>query len=96
MAKDSTKLLDMLFANIKKSDDTKAKEAAARKVKTAKKNMGYEVANADEAVDTANDRLTSVIGNPDSTGAQILEAERAVQLAEANHKALAAILEARF
>ena len=92
----TTKLLDFLKAQISKKEDQKAIEAAERQVKTAKKAMTYEVSSADEAVDAAKDNLDAVLANPSSTGAQILEAQRAVALAAKNFEDLTAIVADRF
>ena len=94
--KASTKLFDVLKANIGKGDQEKALEQANRDVKKAKRAFSNEIGQADEAVDSAKDNYQAVLNNAGASGSDILRADRAVTMAEANLAGLMEIFNARF
>ena len=96
MAKGSGKLLDVLTAQVTKKEDQKAIEAVTRQVKSAKKQATVELANLDEAVDAATDRVEILTNSANTSLADLLAANRALDLATANLKAATALFEARF
>jgi len=96
MAKGSGKLLDVLTAQVTKKEDQKAIEAVTRQVKSAKKQATVELANLDEAVDAATDRVEMLTNSANTSLADLLAANRALDLATANLKAATALFEARF
>jgi hypothetical protein len=94
--KETVKLIDTLKANISKKEDQRAIEAAERQVKNAKKAANFELSTADEAIDTAKDKLEAVLADANSSLSLIMTAQREVSLAEANHAAMTEIISARF
>ena len=96
MAKGSGKLLDVLTAQVTKKEDQKAIEAVTRQVKSARKSATVEIANLDEAVDIATDRVECLTNSANTSLQDLLAANRALDLAKANLKAAQELFDARF
>jgi hypothetical protein len=97
MASKNTNTLEaILSAQVTKGDKEKAMDEVAKVVKAASRAARTEFEAAEDAVETAKERLTSVKNNPSSTLNQIVEAERAITLAQVNVEALKVARDERF
>lgn len=90
------KLVDVLKADVKKTDGDKALEAVEKVVRNANRAMRSEVDALSDAVEAAQERLDNATKNPNSTATQLIELGRAVKVATANLEEATVIFESRF
>jgi Zn-dependent metalloprotease len=96
MAKSTQTLEAILSAQVSKGDKEKAMEEVAKTVKVASRAARTEFEAAEDAVESAKEHLAAVKNNPSSTLSQIVNADRAITVAQANVEALKAAREERF
>lgn len=92
----SQKLVDVLKARIAEGEDEKLLRGVERQVKKAKMASDQEMYQLDLAVDNAEENLENVNSHPSSSLHAIVEAQRALKLAQENQKAAKAVYSARF
>lgn len=91
-----SKLVDVLKADVKKTDGDKALEAVEKVVRSANRAMRSEVDNLSDAVEAAQEKLANAERNPNSTAMQLINLRREVKVAQANLAEAAEIFEDRF
>lgn len=92
----STKLIDLVKANIKKSDGDKALETAQRAVKTNKNDWGQELFAAETAVDSAKDAISGMNSSLSTSASALLTATDNLAIAERNLSKMKDLMAARF
>ena len=90
------KLVDLAIAAVKKSDGDKAVDQVKKDVRKAENSWRNEVFEAEQAVDTASERVESLATSVNASGADCLAASRDLKVAKANLEGLQALFTERF
>ena len=96
MTKSTQTLEAILSAQVSKGDKEKAMEEVAKTVKAASRAARTEFEAAEDAVEAAKEHLIAVKNNPSSSLSTIVNADRAIALAQSNVEALKAARDERF
>lgn len=92
----STKLFDLASAKINQGDKEKAIAELKQQINDNKFSFVAAKHNAEKALFNAKNYASSLEANPAASPASIIEAERAVKLAEKDIEAIDAIMARRF
>lgn len=92
----TTKLVDVLIADVKKTDGDKAIEAVQKTVKIAGRRMRSEIETLEDQMETMKDSLGSMMKNPNASAKEIITLQRTIKVAEADLAEYKELYESRF
>lgn len=93
---ESTKLFDLAKNELAKSADQKAIDALVERVEENKNSFDNALFQAKKAAKAAEKHLASLSSNPSATARQIIDAQDAVKVANAEVSQIEAIMAVRF